>query len=224
MKTVEGNSICSHAKTIFLSALTNRSADAISALIPKPSFTEISLSRRRIWGKRWQLPCHQLWASLPAPELKPFSKSSMKSAPLALQRGANEANGRILDAWYCKIRLNYVTFTPSYPHPFNILVPLTHLSIVYMSPTISSFKSNLAFAHSYSAPLIHFIQFPSMNVTTLICFSQAMTASVLRSNKAAYMGEKNGPCLCTWGWGVGLRHEGDKTCQSAAPSSALHPY
>lgn len=30
-------------------------------------------------------------------EPKPFSKSSMKSAPLAQQRGANEANGRITD-------------------------------------------------------------------------------------------------------------------------------
>lgn len=125
---MEDNSICSHAKSIFLSALTNRSADAFSALIRKRSFTswEISLSQKKIWGKLWQLTCHQLWVWLPAPspaEPKPFSKSSMKSAPLALQRGVNEANGRISDAWSCKIRLNYITFTPSYSHPFNILVP-----------------------------------------------------------------------------------------------------
>lgn len=36
-----------------------------------------------------------------------------------------------------------------------------------------------------------------MNVTTLICFSLAMTASALLSNKAAYVAKKNGTCLCT---------------------------
>lgn len=120
-------------KRIFLSALTNRSADAIGVLIPKC----LLQPPRYLWVREGSeenfdsllvvsyesnfLPC--LW----------LSKSSMKSAPLALQRGANEANGRISDAWYCKIRLNYVTFTPSYSHPFNILVPCRYWLISPLS-------------------------------------------------------------------------------------------
>lgn len=138
MNTAEGTSVCSHEKTNFLICTNKYISRCDRCPYPQTSFAawEISLSQERIWGKLWQLTCRQLWVELPAPSLaepKSFSKSSMKSAPLAQQREANEANGRILDAWYWKIRLNYVTFTPSYSHPLNILVPCRHWLISPLS-------------------------------------------------------------------------------------------
>lgn len=105
VKTVEGTSVCSYAGSISLSALTNGSEDPISELIPWMAFyslrdifeSEMDLRKTltAYMSPAVKLTSCSLQASQAEP--KPFSKSSMKSAPLAQQRGANEANGRITD-------------------------------------------------------------------------------------------------------------------------------
>lgn len=125
-------------------------------------------------------------------EPKPFSKSSMKSAPLARQREANEANGSISDTLiprdYGELYNLNPHSSPSSPLLAGAVSVLTRLFLrvtLNFKLLVPIFPFNLA-SSPHRSVLIH--------SPMLICLSQAMTLYILTCNKAACKGRKKAVC------------------------------
>lgn len=116
----------------------------------------------------------------------------MKSAPLARQREANEANGSISDTLIPRDYGELYNLNPRSSSPSPLLAGgVSVLTRLFLHVTLN-FK--LLVPIFTDPPLLH-LHILFIDDPMLICLSQAMTLYVITCNKDAYKDRKNTVCM-----------------------------